>query len=85
MNTYQLFRHSQIRLAISYAGVMAVILSLAGLGMYRFLIHSNWNAIERKMESIAGTLHDSLEPILPSSQNPTAITPPNILIPKQSY
>jgi two-component system, OmpR family, Ni(II)-sensor and/or redox sensor kinase NrsS len=73
MNTYQLFRRSQIRLALSYAGVMAVILSLAGLGMYRFLIQSNWNAIEREMTSIAGTLHDSLEPMLPSSENPTAI------------
>jgi hypothetical protein len=28
MNTYQLFRRSQIRLALWYAGVMAVILSL---------------------------------------------------------
>ncbi len=75
MNTYQLFRRSQIRLALSYAGVMAVILSLAGLGMYRFLIQSNWNAIEREMASIAGTLHDSLEPMLPASENPTAILP----------
>jgi two-component system, OmpR family, Ni(II)-sensor and/or redox sensor kinase NrsS len=73
MNTHQLFRRSQIRLALSYAGVMAVILSLAGLGMYRFLIQSNWKAIEREMTSIAGTLHDSLEPVLPSSENPTAI------------
>ena len=72
MNTYQLFRRSQIRLALWYAGVMAVILSLAGLGMYRFLIQSNWKAIEREMESIAGTLHDSLEPMLPASENPTA-------------
>lgn len=73
MNTYQLFRRSQIRLALSYAGVMAVILSLAGLGMYRLLIQSNWNAIEQEMTSIAGTLHDSLEPMLPSRENPTAI------------
>ncbi len=73
MNTYQLFRRSQIRLALWYAGVMAVILSLSGLSMYRLLIQSNWNAIEREMNSMAGTLHDSLQPILPSSENPTAI------------
>ncbi len=73
MNTYQLFRRSRMRLALSYAGVMAVILSLAGFSMYRFLIQSNWEAIEREMESITGTLHDSLKPMLPSSENPTAI------------
>jgi two-component system, OmpR family, Ni(II)-sensor and/or redox sensor kinase NrsS len=73
MNTYQLFRRSRARLALSYAGVMAVILSLSGFSMYRFLIQSNWDAIEREMESIAGTLHDSLKPMLPSSENPTAI------------
>ncbi len=73
MNAHQLFHRSQMRLALWYAGVMAMILSLAGLGMYRFLIQSNWNAIEREMTSIAGTLHDSLEPVLPSSENPTAI------------
>jgi two-component system, OmpR family, Ni(II)-sensor and/or redox sensor kinase NrsS len=73
MNTYQLFRRSQIRLALWYAGVMAVILSLSSFGMYRFLIQSNQNAIEREMQSIAGTLHDSLEPMLPSAENPTAI------------
>lgn len=87
MNTHQLFRRSQIRLALSYAGVMAVILSLAGLGMYRFLIQSNWKAIEREMESIAGTLHDSLEPMLPASENPTATLRrilPELCLAKQS-
>lgn len=41
--------------------------------MYRFLIQSNWEAMEREMESIAGTLHDSLEPMLPVSEEPTSI------------
>jgi two-component system, OmpR family, Ni(II)-sensor and/or redox sensor kinase NrsS len=73
MNTSQLFRRSRTRLALWYAGVMAVILSLSGFSMYRFLIQSNWDAMEREMESIAGTLHDSLEPMLPVSEEPTAI------------
>ncbi len=73
MNTSQLFRRSRTRLALWYAGVMAVILSLSGFGMYRFLIQSNWEAMEREIESIAGTLHDSLEPMLPTSEVPTAI------------
>jgi two-component system, OmpR family, Ni(II)-sensor and/or redox sensor kinase NrsS len=73
MNTYKLFRRSRTRFALWYAGVMAVILSLSGFGMYRFLIQSNWEAMEREIESIAGTLHDSLEPMLPTSEAPTAI------------
>jgi two-component Ni(II)/redox sensor kinase NrsS len=73
MNSHQLFRRSRIRLALWYAGVMGVILSLSGFGMYRSLIQANWAALEREIESIAGTLHDSLEPILPASEDPTAI------------
>lgn len=73
MNTHLLFRRSRTRLAFWYAGVMAVILSLSGFSMYRFLIQSNWEAMEREMESIAGTLHDSLEPMLPVSEDPTSI------------
>jgi two-component Ni(II)/redox sensor kinase NrsS len=52
---------------------MAVILSLSGFSIYRFLIQSNWDAMEREIESIAGTLHDSLEPMLPVAEEPTAI------------
>jgi two-component system, OmpR family, Ni(II)-sensor and/or redox sensor kinase NrsS len=73
MNSHQLFRRSRIRLAIWYALVMGMILSLSGLGMYRSLVQSNWMAMEREMESIAGTLHDSLEPILPASEDPTTV------------
>ncbi len=73
MNSHQLFRRSRIRLALWYALVMGAILSLSGLGVYRFLVQANWAAIEREMESIAGTLHDSLEPMLPASEDPIAV------------
>lgn len=72
INNHQLFRRSRARLALWYALVMAMILSLLGFGMYRSLVQANWTAMEREMESIAGTLHDSLEPMLPTSDNPTA-------------
>jgi two-component Ni(II)/redox sensor kinase NrsS len=52
---------------------MAVILSLSGLSLYRSLIQSSWEAMEREMESIAGTLHDSLEPMLPPSGEATTV------------
>lgn len=73
MNSYQLFHRSRIRLALWYALVMGVILSLSGLGVYRSLLQSNWEALEREIESIAGTLHDSLEPMLPTSGDPTPV------------
>ncbi|NET56820.1 MAG: GHKL domain-containing protein [Symploca sp. SIO2E6] len=73
MNSHQLFRHSRIRLGLWYAGVMGVILSLSGFGMYRALVQAKWTALEREIESIAGTLHDSLEPMLPAAEEPTAI------------
>lgn len=73
MNSHQLFRRSRLRLALWYACVMGVILSLFGFGMYRSLVRANWVALEREIESIAGTLHDSLEPMLPASENPTTV------------
>jgi two-component system, OmpR family, Ni(II)-sensor and/or redox sensor kinase NrsS len=73
VNSHQLFRRSRIRLGLWYALVMGVILSLSGLGMYRSLVQSKWAAMEREMASIAGTLHDSLEPMLPASEDPTAV------------
>jgi two-component system, OmpR family, Ni(II)-sensor and/or redox sensor kinase NrsS len=73
MNAHQLFRRSRIRLALWYALVMGVILSLSGFGMYRSLVQSKWAAMEQEMESIAGTLHDSLEPMLPASEDPTTV------------
>lgn len=73
MKSSPLFYSSRLRLALSYALVMGVLLSLSALGMYRSLVRSNWQAMEREMESIAGTLHDSLEPMLPASENPTTV------------
>jgi two-component Ni(II)/redox sensor kinase NrsS len=52
---------------------MGSILSVSSFGMLRVLVRSNWVALEREIESIAGTLHDSLEPMLPPAQNPTAL------------
>jgi two-component Ni(II)/redox sensor kinase NrsS len=52
---------------------MGVILSVSGLGMYRAMVQTNWAAMEREIESIAGTLHDSVEPLLPASEEPTAV------------
>ena len=73
MNSHQLFRNSRFRLALWYALVMGAILSISGFGMYRTLVQAKWEALEQEIESIAGTLHDSLEPMLPISEAPTLV------------
>jgi len=69
----RLFRRSRVQLAAWCALVMGSILSLSSFGMVRVLVRSHWVALEREIESIAGTLHDSLEPMLPPDENPTAL------------
>ena len=72
MNHNQLFRLTRWRLASWYAGVMGVILSLCGLGVYEAIAHAHWITIDRELETVAGTLHDSLEPVL---QQPGRLEP----------
>lgn len=73
MNINRLFRRSRTRLAFWYALVMGSILSLSGLVVYRSIVQSHWVALEREIESIAGTLHDSLEPMLPVTGDPAIV------------
>jgi len=61
MNQNQLFNQTRSRLALSIAGVMGLILSLLGFGVYHAIAHAHWVALNRELESVAGTLHDSLE------------------------
>jgi signal transduction histidine kinase len=61
MNQNKLFNLTRIRLALWYALVMAVILSLCGFGVYKAVSHAHWVALDRELESVAGTIHDSIE------------------------
>ena len=61
MNQNKLFNRTRWQLALSYAAVMGLILSLLGFGVYKAIAHAHWVAIDRELESVAGTLHDSLE------------------------
>jgi len=45
-------------------GVMGLILSLSGLTTHQMLAVAHWHAVEQELESISGTLHDTLEPKL---------------------
>ncbi len=61
MRENKLFNNTRISLALWYAGVMGLILSLLGMGVYKAISHAHWVALDNELESVAGTLHDSLE------------------------
>lgn len=61
MNQNRLFQFTRIRLALYYAIVMGLILSLFAFGFYRAVFHAHVAALDSEIESIAGTVHDSIE------------------------
>jgi signal transduction histidine kinase len=61
MNQNKLFKITRVRLALWYALVMALILSVCGFGVYHAVSHAHWVTLDREIETVAGTLHDSIE------------------------
>jgi signal transduction histidine kinase len=61
MRQNKLFNKTRVSLSLWYAGVMGLILSLLGMGVYKAISHAHWIALDNELESVAGTLHDSLE------------------------
>ncbi len=61
MRQSKLFNRTRASLALSYAGVMGLILGSIGFGVYEAISHAHWVALDNELESVAGTLHDSLE------------------------
>ncbi len=68
----KVFLTARSRLAIWYAGVMGTILCISGIGSYLVMAHAHWQSLDRELTSVAGTLHDTLEPIL---ETPRQISP----------
>lgn len=64
MHQNKLFNRTRLQLAGCHAGVMGLILSLSGLTTHQMLAVAHWRAVEQELESISGTLHDTLEPKL---------------------
>ncbi|MEB3321689.1 MAG: two-component system sensor histidine kinase RppB [Synechococcaceae cyanobacterium] len=63
---------SRLRLALLSLLVMGAILYGAGFGMFRLLMRAHRAALEQEVETLAGTLHDSLKPLLPAEARPSA-------------
>ena len=62
---------SRLRLAALSLVVMGGILYGAGVGMARLLLQEQEAALRRELQTVAGTLHDSLKPSLPPLATPS--------------
>ncbi len=68
----QLLWRARLRLAGLSLLVMGSLLYGAGFAMGRLLLQTQQTAIKRELETLAGTLHDSLKPALPQQARPSA-------------
>ena len=69
---HRLLFQARLRLAGLSLLVMGALLYGAGFAMGRLLLQSQDSAIRRELQALAGTLHDSLKPVLlPQAARPT--------------
>ncbi|MCG9883979.1 MAG: HAMP domain-containing histidine kinase [Cyanobacteria bacterium] len=75
MNRSGVFLRTRWRLAALSTGVMGSLSILGAVGLYHWEGHMRWQGIHRELESVAGTLHDSLEVKLtePDRLSPSAL------------
>ena len=67
MKQNRLFSRSRWRLASWYAVILSIVLFICALGFYEVVAHAHRLTINQELESVAGTLHDSLLPVLKRS------------------
>ncbi|MGB5633119.1 MAG: two-component system sensor histidine kinase RppB [Waterburya sp.] len=67
MKQNRLFSRSRWRLASWYAAILSIVLLICALGFYEAVAHAHRITINQELESVAGTLHDSLLPVLKQS------------------
>jgi len=60
-HSIDLFRRTRWRLAVWYASVMGLILTLSGLGIYETIAHAHRVTADRELRSVAATLQNSLQ------------------------
>ena len=64
MKQNRLFSKSRWQLASWYAAILSIVLFVCALGFYEAVAHAHRITIDRELKSVAGTLHDSLLPVL---------------------
>ncbi len=62
MESNPLFRLTRLRLAAWYALVMGGILGISSFGIYQVVAHAYRDTIDQGLQSVASTLHKSIEP-----------------------
>ncbi len=62
---------ARLRLAGLSLVVMGALLYAAGFAMGRLLLQTQETAIRRELQTLAGTMHDSLKPVLPRDAVPS--------------
>ena len=65
----KLFQTTRWKLASWYTGVMGIILSLSGLGVYEAIAHAHLLNMERELKSVSATVHNTLESVLTEPEN----------------
>ena len=64
MKQNRLFERSRWQLASWYAAILSIVLFICALGFYEAVAHAHRITINQELKSVAGTLHDSLLPVL---------------------
>ncbi|MGG6264365.1 two-component system sensor histidine kinase RppB [Leptolyngbya sp. AN03gr2] len=64
MRHSSLFNRTRAKMAGWYAVILGLILGTSSFITYQMVAYAHWQAVDRELESISGTLHDSLEPKL---------------------
>jgi signal transduction histidine kinase len=68
----RLFNQTRIQLTGFYAVVIGLIMLLSGYGIHRVMIRVFERTVDRELNTLAGTVHDTLEAVL---QQPEVVSP----------
>ena len=75
MNARSLFHRTRIELTLWYCLITGFLLGITGLGIYKLVEEVQTQATEQKLQALADSLHDSIEPML---QQPGILPPAQI-------
>ncbi|MEG4492093.1 two-component system sensor histidine kinase RppB [Microcoleus sp. D3_18_C4] len=64
MHSNKLFNRTRRQLAGWYAIVIGLLLGICGVAVYQVVFHTQRYILQQKLQSLAGTLHDTIEPQL---------------------
>lgn len=64
MKDNQLFGSTRLRLAMWYAGVMAGIMAVCGLGVYQVVAHAYRKTIDQGLEAVTAVVAQRIEPVI---------------------